>query len=147
MERLFGEALCAGASACDTLSCRDADQRVGAVRLGPEAWWAQPTLPTLAARSAWRRRAARKVRPGGRRTHEEHRTGCYSLRQLAIGSESDGWRREGRLGQEFADGAGVRGVKHGPRMASTGAGRYLPAMLMPAVVVAMVTVALCAVVA
>jgi len=45
------------------------------------------------------------------------------------------------MGQKFADGAGVRSVKHCTRMASRGASGNAPAMMMPAMGVAMVTVA------
>jgi hypothetical protein len=62
----------------------------------------------------------------------------FGWRQLAIGNQGDGGRREGRLRQKFTNGAGVRGVKHCARMAPFAAGRNVPAWMtaMPVAAVA-----------
>jgi hypothetical protein len=86
------------------------------------------------------------VRPVCSHTRQEHRLRHCCLRQLAIRNQRDRRRRERRLSQEFADGTGVRGVKHRTGMTSIGPGSDVAAVMMPKVLVAMVTVALCAVV-
>ena len=82
------------------------------------------------------------MRPGWRRVDEQHRVRRYRLRHLAVRNQRDRRRRERRMDQKFADGTGMRSVKHRTRMKSLAAGRNSPAMMTPAVVMAAVAMAL-----